>query len=100
MDLFSENVKARISSADAYTIAFFTNLELLGNKAVLEWCMKEGLIAKRVECPKCGCEMQLSEKSGKTDGYEWRCRKQGKVNAHVVKKSVRSVSVLGSNLVI
>ena len=51
--------------------------------------MKEGLIAKRVECPKCGCEMQLSEKSGKTDGYEWRCRKQGKVNVHDVKRNVR-----------
>ena len=73
-----------------YTIAFFTLLELLGNKSVLEWCMKEGLIAKRVECPKCDCEMQLSEKPGRTDGYEWRCRKKGKVNTHDVKRSVRS----------
>ena len=47
MDLFSENVKARMSSAGAYSIVFFTLFELLGNKTVLEWCMKEGLTAKR-----------------------------------------------------
>ena len=51
--------------------------------------MNEGMIAERVECPKCGCEMQLSERRDRTDGYEWRCRKQGKVNAHDVKRSVR-----------
>ena len=62
MDLFTENVKARMSSADAFTLVFFILLELLGNKAVIEWCMSEGMIGKRVECPKCGCEMQLSER--------------------------------------
>ena len=51
--------------------------------------MKEGLITIRVECPKWGCEMQLSEKPDRTDGFEWRCRKQGKLNAHDVKKSLR-----------
>ena len=33
--------------------------------------------------------MQLSEKPDRTDGFEWRCRKQGKLNAHDVKKSLR-----------
>ena len=47
MDLFSENVKARMASAGAYSIAFFTFFELLAKKAILEWYMKEGSIAKR-----------------------------------------------------
>ena len=89
MDLFIENVKARMSSAGAFTLAFFTLLELLRNKGVIEWCMSEGMIVKRVECPKCGCEMQLSERHDRTDGYEWSCRKRGKVNEHDFKRSVR-----------
>ena len=83
MDLFNKNVKARMSLAGAYYIAFFTLFELLGNKAVLEWCMKEGLITKRVKCPKCGCDMKLRNLA------EWICRKKGKVNAHDVKRSAR-----------
>ena len=48
MDLFVEHVKAKMSSAGAYTLAFFTLLELLGNKAVIEWCQNEAMIAKSV----------------------------------------------------
>ena len=73
MDLFIEHVKAKMSSAGAFTLAFFTPLELLGNKVVIEWCQSEGMIAKSVECPNCGCEMKLSERRDRTDGYEWRC---------------------------
>ena len=53
MELFIENVKARMVSTGALSIAFFTFFELLGKKAILEWYMKEGLIAKRAEYPKC-----------------------------------------------
>ena len=67
---------------------YLLNNESSGNKAVLEWCMKEGLIVKRVECSKRGCEMQLSEKPGRAEGYEWRCRKQGKLNAHDIKMKI------------
>ena len=98
MDLYTENEKARMSSAGAYTIiTLFTLLELLGNKAVIECCMNEGIIAERVECPKCGCDTQLSERCDRTDSYEWRCRKQGKVNAHDVKRSVRRGTWFKSN---
>ena len=38
--------KARMKSPGAFSIAFSILLELLGKEANLEWCMKEGLIAK------------------------------------------------------
>ena len=68
-------VKALMSSAGGFSITFFTLIELLGKKAIFE-------------CPKCGSEMKLTEKPGRTNGHEWRCRKQGQLNAHDVKKSV------------
>ena len=51
--------------------------------------MKEGLIAKRAECPKCGCDIKLYEKPGRADGYEWRCRKHRQLNEHDIKRSVK-----------
>ncbi|GFW67851.1 RNA-directed DNA polymerase from mobile element jockey [Trichonephila clavipes] len=36
-------------------------LPVLGKKAVLEWCMKEGLIGSSYVCPKCGKSMELRE---------------------------------------
>ncbi|GFW16651.1 hypothetical protein TNCV_2352731 [Trichonephila clavipes] len=44
---------------------FFAMLPVLGKKAVLEWCMKEGLIGSSYACPKCGKSMQLRERTGK-----------------------------------
>ncbi|GFX09693.1 hypothetical protein TNCV_652931 [Trichonephila clavipes] len=35
-------------------------LPLLGKKAVLEWCMKEGLIGSSYVCPKCGKTFQTN----------------------------------------
>ncbi|GFY25928.1 uncharacterized protein TNCV_1916781 [Trichonephila clavipes] len=53
-----------------------------GKKELIEWCMKEGLIASSYECPKCNEQMGLNErKSVVLDGFEWRCRKKG-VNTH------------------
>ena len=67
----------------------FTLLNARGKKEVLEWCMKEKLIASSYECPKCKEPMKLCErKSVALDGYEWRCRKKG-VNAHDVCRSAR-----------
>ncbi|GFX42215.1 5'-AMP-activated protein kinase subunit beta-1 [Trichonephila clavipes] len=40
-------------------------LPVLGKKAVLEWCMKEGLIGSLYVCPKCGKSMELRERTGK-----------------------------------
>ncbi|GFX90667.1 hypothetical protein TNCV_3194851 [Trichonephila clavipes] len=39
-------------------------LPVLGKKAVLEWCMKEGLIGSSYVCPKCGKSMELRERTG------------------------------------
>ncbi|GFV40754.1 histone-lysine N-methyltransferase SETMAR [Trichonephila clavipes] len=36
-----------------YILDFFTLLNAKGKKELIEWCMKEGLIASRYECPKC-----------------------------------------------
>ncbi|GFX72225.1 hypothetical protein TNCV_4551471 [Trichonephila clavipes] len=37
-------------------------LPVLGKKAVLEWCMKEGLIGSSYVYPKCGKSMELRER--------------------------------------
>ncbi|GFY27720.1 hypothetical protein TNCV_241861 [Trichonephila clavipes] len=39
-------------------------LPVLGKKAFLEWCMKEGLIGSSYVCPKCGKSMELRERMG------------------------------------
>ncbi|GFT73148.1 uncharacterized protein TNCV_2554341 [Trichonephila clavipes] len=60
-----------------YTLEFFTLLNARGKKELIEWCMKEGLIASSYECPKCNEQMGLNErKSVVLDGFEWRCRKK------------------------
>ncbi|GFX84248.1 hypothetical protein TNCV_3975951 [Trichonephila clavipes] len=38
-------------------------LPVLGKKAVLEWCMKEGLIGSSYVCPKRGKSMELRERT-------------------------------------
>ncbi|GFY23587.1 hypothetical protein TNCV_1038861 [Trichonephila clavipes] len=38
---------------------------VLGKKAALEWCMKEGLIGSSYVCPKCEKCMELRERTGK-----------------------------------
>ncbi|GFV97497.1 hypothetical protein TNCV_2040051 [Trichonephila clavipes] len=38
-------------------------LPVLGKKAVLEWCMKEGLIESLYVCPKCEKSMELRERT-------------------------------------
>ncbi|GFV08900.1 uncharacterized protein TNCV_3821431 [Trichonephila clavipes] len=75
-----------------YTLEFFTLLNARGKKELIEWCMKEGLIASSYECPKCNEQMGLNErKSVVLDGFEWRCRKKG-VNTHYVSRSIRKNS--------
>ncbi|GFW52205.1 uncharacterized protein TNCV_2426521 [Trichonephila clavipes] len=60
-----------------YTLEFFTLLNARGKKELIEWCMKEELIASSYECPKCNEQMRLNErKSVVLDGFEWRCRKK------------------------
>ncbi|GFW84255.1 hypothetical protein TNCV_4879181 [Trichonephila clavipes] len=55
------------------TTGFFVLLREEGNKAVLDWVMKEGLIPPRYECRKCKKDMRLVERKGTIDGFEWRC---------------------------
>ncbi|GFW00242.1 uncharacterized protein TNCV_4354391 [Trichonephila clavipes] len=69
------------------TTGFFLLLGKQGNKAVLDWIMKEGLIPSRYECPKCKKDMRLVERKGTIDGFEWRCRVQSKENPHFVCRS-------------
>ncbi|GFT00291.1 histone-lysine N-methyltransferase SETMAR [Trichonephila clavipes] len=74
-----------------YTLEFFTLLNARGKKELIEWCMKEGLIASSYECPKCNEQMGLNErKSVVLDGFEWRCRKKG-VNTHDIIDELNSV---------
>ncbi|GFW37826.1 uncharacterized protein TNCV_4630311 [Trichonephila clavipes] len=69
------------------TTGFFVLLGEQGNKAVLGWVMKEGLIPSRYECQKCKKDMLLVERKGTIDGFEWRCRVQSKENPHFVCRS-------------
>ncbi|GFV25271.1 uncharacterized protein TNCV_3726431 [Trichonephila clavipes] len=45
-----------------YTLEFFMLLDARGKKELIEWCMKEGLIASSYECPKCNEQMGLNER--------------------------------------
>ncbi|GFT09628.1 calcium load-activated calcium channel [Trichonephila clavipes] len=66
------------------TTGVFVLLGEQGNKAVLDWVTKEGLIPSRYESPKCKKDMRLVERKGTIDGFEWRCRVQSKENPHFV----------------
>ncbi|GFX84499.1 uncharacterized protein TNCV_3531961 [Trichonephila clavipes] len=80
------------------TTGFFVLLGEQGNKTVLSWVMKEGLISSRYECPKCKKGMRLVERKGTIDGFEWRCRVQSKENPHFVCRSVRKGLKLSHSL--
>ncbi|GFV91947.1 uncharacterized protein TNCV_2976181 [Trichonephila clavipes] len=63
-----------------YTLEFFTLLNARGKNELIEWCMKEGLIASSYECPKCNEQMGLNERTSVVlDGFEWRCRKKAEL---------------------
>ncbi|GFT68663.1 uncharacterized protein TNCV_4813781 [Trichonephila clavipes] len=78
------------------TTGFFVLLGEQGNRAVLDWVMKEGLIPSRYECLKCKKDMRLVERKGTIDGFEWRCRVQSKENPHFVCQSidVKKITIL------
>ncbi|GFW94149.1 uncharacterized protein TNCV_1978891 [Trichonephila clavipes] len=70
-------VESMAALVSEYTLEFFTLLNARSKKELIEWCMKEGLIASSYECPKCNEQMGLNErKSVVLDGFEWRCRKK------------------------
>ncbi|GFX64394.1 uncharacterized protein TNCV_3437921 [Trichonephila clavipes] len=71
------------------TTGVFVLLGEQGNKAALDWVMKEGLITSRYECPKCKKDMRLVERKGTIDCFEWRCRVQSKENPHFACRSVK-----------
>ncbi|XP_055953061.1 uncharacterized protein LOC129988815 [Argiope bruennichi] len=64
---------------------FFYELCKLGDMACVKFCMDNGLISKRYECPKCGDEMKLSD----YNGVLWICRKKGGADPHHIKRSLR-----------
>ncbi|GFV84027.1 uncharacterized protein TNCV_1368381 [Trichonephila clavipes] len=67
-------VESMAALVSEYTLEFFTLLNARSKKELIEWCMKEGLIASSYECPKCNEQMGLNEgKSVVLDGFEWRC---------------------------
>ncbi|GFY00048.1 retrovirus-related Pol polyprotein from transposon TNT 1-94 [Trichonephila clavipes] len=90
------NLNECMQKYDEYSERFFALLPVFGKKAVLEWCLKEGLIASSYVCPKSGKPMELRERTGKSvnDGFEWMCRNQSSVKEenHYVSRSVRKGS--------
>ncbi|GFU93833.1 hypothetical protein TNCV_1660571 [Trichonephila clavipes] len=53
--------KRKLLESEA-TTGFFVLLGEKGNKAVLDWVMKKGLIPSRYECLKCKKDMRLVER--------------------------------------
>ncbi|XP_035228785.1 LOW QUALITY PROTEIN: nucleolar protein 10-like [Stegodyphus dumicola] len=78
--------------SECTTSTFITLLEVQRKHAMIEWCMKVGLIATCFVCPKCGDHMHLCERKGSKEGFEWRCRKQGPMNVHGVCRSIKKGS--------
>ncbi|GFS76357.1 uncharacterized protein TNCV_1620031 [Trichonephila clavipes] len=75
-----------------YMLEFFMLLNARGKKELIEWCMKEGLIASSYECPKCNEQMGLNErKSVVLMDLNGDVEKKG-VNTHYVCRSIRKNS--------
>ncbi|GFS85378.1 uncharacterized protein TNCV_4884841, partial [Trichonephila clavipes] len=60
----------------------------LGKKAVLEWCMKEGLIGSSYVCPKCGKRMELRERTVKLAAVTSRIMGRS-ISAETVRNAIR-----------
>ncbi|GFX52850.1 DDE_Tnp_IS1595 domain-containing protein [Trichonephila clavipes] len=90
------NLNECMQKYDEYSEKCFALLLEFGKKAVLESCIKEGLIAFSYVCPKCRKRMELRERTGKklNDGFEWlrRNRSSVKEENHHVSRSVRTGS--------
>ncbi|GFW85762.1 transposable element Tcb1 transposase [Trichonephila clavipes] len=78
------------------TTGFFVLLGEQGNKAALDWVMKDGLIPSRYESPNCEKDMRFFERNSTIDGFEWRCRVQSEENPHFACRSVRKDELLAS----
>lgn len=74
------------------TPGFLFELSSRGQKDVLKWVMKLGLIASYYKCPVCGKNMSLNEEKTAFDGYEWRCCEQSGDKEHDIRRSVRAGS--------
>ncbi|GFW48701.1 hypothetical protein TNCV_4242821 [Trichonephila clavipes] len=63
-------------------------LPVLGKKAVLEWCMKEGLIGSSYVCPKCKKSMELRERTaiGVSSRPKLNGIVRGKACLHVLRR--------------
>lgn len=71
---------------------FLFELSFKGQKEILMWVMKLGLIASYYKCPVCGENMNLHEQNTSVDGYEWRCWKQDGAKKHDIRRNVRANS--------
>lgn len=82
-----------VSKKYLHDIRFLVQLNIIGGKrGVLDFCMKEGLIANKYECPTCGEDMQLVEKKDGVDGFKWQCERAVNKKKHTVNRSVRKGS--------
>ncbi|GFU78057.1 hypothetical protein TNCV_183791 [Trichonephila clavipes] len=63
-DTIRNDLNEFMKKYDEYSERYFALLPVLGKKAVLVWCMKEGLIGSSNVCPKCGKSMELRERTG------------------------------------
>ncbi|GFV09145.1 hypothetical protein TNCV_2430271 [Trichonephila clavipes] len=53
-DAIRNNCNGYMKTYDECSEKVFALLPVLGKKAVLDWCIKEGLIGSSYVCPKCG----------------------------------------------
>ncbi|GFT71583.1 hypothetical protein TNCV_1055981 [Trichonephila clavipes] len=70
-DTIRNNLNECMKMYDYYSERLFALLLVLGKKATLEFCMKEGSIGSSYVCPNCGQRMELTERTGKkvNDGF-------------------------------
>lgn len=81
----------KMTSGRKINLKFLYDLGNNGKKAVIDWCMHEGLISNMYKCPVCAKGMSLVERNDRSDGFEWVCRVKG-ANAHHIKRSIRKGS--------
>ena len=52
----------------------FFHLFNQSDEVVMNWCVRNGLIASQLQCPTCGGQMNLAQRGFKTTGFSFRCK--------------------------
>ena len=59
---------------------------------LIQWLMRDGLLAKSRVCSICGDDMKLESCDDRSDGFKWECRRRLNGKRHKVEMSIRAGS--------